>query len=89
MKLHPELLPKKFRGKQKTATTIKEDLGSNLEDESRIVAMGIKGTLFVNSNSSIQSKLKCDVKEKKRNELFHIRVIVNHKNIDTLFDNES
>jgi hypothetical protein len=51
--------------------------------------MGIKGTLFVHTNSCIQSKFKNDVKEKKRNELFHIRIIMNHTKIDTLFDSGS
>jgi hypothetical protein len=33
--------------------------------------------------------LESDVKDKKRNELFHIRVIVNHKKIVMLFDSGS
>ena len=51
--------------------------------------MGNKGTLSINISSSIQSKLESDVKEKKRNELFNIRVIMNHTKIDTLFDSGS
>ena len=79
--MHPEILPKKFKGKgkQKTVATTQQDLGSYLGDETQIVAMGVKGISFASSNTYIQStKLQSDIKEKKRNELFHIRVIVNH-----------
>ena len=48
--------------------------------------MGIKGTLSINLNSYIQPKLESDDNEKKRNEISHIRVILNHTKIDTLFD---
>ena len=89
-KLHPELLPNKFKGKgkQNIVETIQQDLISESRDESKIVAMGVKGILSTNSNSSIQStKLESDIKEKKMNDMFHIRVIMNHTKIYTLFYN--
>ena len=63
--------------------------GSNSRDKLKIIVIGIKGTLYVNTNSYIQSKLGSDVQEKKRNELFHIRVIMKHTKIDMLFDSVS
>jgi hypothetical protein len=45
-KLHLELRPKKYRGnkdkgKEKTTTTVIQDLGSNLGDETKIIAVKI------------------------------------------------
>ena len=49
--------------------------------------MGVKGISSPSLNSFIQStKLESDIKDNKRNKFFHIRVIVNHTKIDTLFD---
>ena len=53
--------------------------------------MGCKGKTFVNdydSGASCTSTSKGNV-DNKRNELFHIRVIVKHTKIDTLIDGGS
>ena len=69
--------------KKKTVATIQQDLGSDSGDETQIAAMGIQGTNFfhVNSNSTTETS-----NDKKRNELFHIRVVSKHTKVDTLFD---
>ena len=46
--------------------------------------MGRKGMTSFSSSPSIQS-LKFENDEKKVNELFHIRLIAIHTNLDTLF----
>jgi hypothetical protein len=78
------LRPKRFanKGKKKTIATI-QDLGSDSGDETQIAAMGIQGTNYfhVNSNSTTETS-----NDKKRNELFHIRVVSKHTKIETLFD---
>jgi hypothetical protein len=54
------------------------------------MAIGIKGISTINSNSSVQSsKLESDTNQKKRIELFHVKVIVKHTKVDTLFDSGS
>jgi hypothetical protein len=92
-KLHPELKPKwahRKKGKKKT-TTIVQDLGSNYEDETKVTSMGIKGKSFVASfslrTSSTKSKVIHDGRQ--RNNMFHLRFISNHTNIDTLVDSGS
>ena len=72
---------------------MQQDLGSDLGDEALITAAGTKGTLtpHVNSEShegtsSIDESLP---NERKRIELFHIRVIINHTKVETLFDTGS
>ena len=50
--------------------------------------MGRKGITSFSSSSSIQSP-KFENDEKKVNELFHIRLIVIHTKVDTLFDSGS
>ena len=62
-------------------------------DEALITAAGTKGTLtpHVNSGShegtsSIDESLP---NERKRIELFHIRVIINHTKVETIFDTRS
>ena len=46
--------PKKFnnKGKQKTIVTTQWDLGSNLGDEAKITAMGMKGKESIASTST-------------------------------------
>jgi hypothetical protein len=52
--------------------------------------MGIKCISTTNSTSSVQSdKLEGVPNQKKQSEIFHVRVIVKHTKIDTLFDNQS
>jgi hypothetical protein len=91
--LNPKLKPKwahPSKGKNNT-TTIVKDLGSDSEDETMVTAMGIKGKYFVASFSShtsyTNSKVIFDGRE--RNDLFHLRVISKHTNIDTLVDTGS
>ena len=70
-----------------------QDLGSDLGDETLITAAGTKGTLTppINSKSHegtsfVDESLSND---RKRIELFHIRVVVNHTKVETLFDTGS
>jgi hypothetical protein len=56
-------------------TTKPTDLGSDSGDESKISLVGMKG--------KIGEGIDC------RNNLFHIRVIMQHTKIDTLIDNGS
>jgi len=55
--------------------------------------MGAKGTLFINDSSDsivgtsyLNEPVSC---EKKRIELFHIRVVIKHTKVETLFDSGS
>ena len=60
-------------------------MGSDLGDETKIVAMSIQGknpSIFVSKNEPI-------IDERKRSDLFHIKVITKHTKIDTLFDSGS
>jgi hypothetical protein len=77
-KLHPERRHKKFgnKGKSKIAATIQHDLGPDLGDETNITAMVYqgKGSIARTSNSNLNETRQ----EKKRIELFHIRVVSKH-----------
>lgn len=83
-KLHLELRPKRFsgKGKQKIVETAQQDLGSDSDDETLITAMRAKGTPSVNNSfDSITSTSYLNESasnERKRNELFHSRVIIKH-----------
>ena len=88
--LHPELKPKKFDGKKKkAAVAVQKDLGSNSSDETTIAATGIKGKNYEASTSNSAQSNDNEENERKRHEIFHIRVISKHQKIDTLFDNGS
>jgi hypothetical protein len=90
--MHLELLTNKFKGKgkHKTIALARLDLGSNSRDESKIMEIGSKGISTINSNYSIQStKFENATDQKKRSEFFHVRVIVKHTKIDTLFNSGS
>ena len=58
-----------------------EDLGSNFEDKTKISIVGVKGKSIVGNDSNIgsscvsTSKYHVGFKDRKRNALFHIRVI--------------
>ena len=65
----------------KTTTTIQHDLGSNSEDETKVLAMGLQGK----SSFEYVSKVEPIIDEMKRSELFHIMVISKHTKIDNLF----
>jgi hypothetical protein len=59
-------------------------LGSNSGDETKVIATSIQG----NTPCSV-SRNEPIIDERKRSELFHIRVISKHTTIDTLFDSGS
>jgi hypothetical protein len=63
---------------------VKQDIGSDSGDEENITTVGVqgKGSLHASSNSNNESHDD----DRKRNELFHIRVVSKHTKIDTLFD---
>lgn len=66
---------------------------SDSGDERMITTMGLIGNPFESSSSSTcytsSSKYNDVIEEKKRVELFHIRIISKNTKIDTLFDSES
>lgn len=88
--------PKRYGGKndkQKTTVVIQRDLGSDSGDETKVVATGIQGkgkgislSSATNSSSISTSKESSPKNNKQRNELFHIRVVIKHTKVDTLFD---
>jgi hypothetical protein len=72
------------------SASLQPDLGSDSGDESKIMEIGIKGISTIKFNFSVQSaKLESLIDQKKRSEIFHVKVLVNHTNIDTLFDSGS
>jgi hypothetical protein len=85
-KLHPEKKPKQFGGKGKTKTiaTVQQDLGSDSGDGGNITTVGVQGKYSLHASSSSNNESHED--ERKRNGLFHIRVVSKHTKIDTLFD---
>eukprot|EP00253_Pinus_taeda_P016125 PITA_16125 len=84
--LHLEHRPKKFKGKKKkTAATIQKDLGSDSRDETTIAGKGVKGKNSEASTSNYAQSTIDEENERKRHEIFHIRVISKHQKIDTLF----
>ena len=83
-KLHPNLKPEKFQNKEEKkniVAAIQHDLGSDSGDETNIFDTSIQGK---NPSMSI-SKHEPVIDERKRSELFHIKVIYKHTKIDTLF----
>lgn len=69
------------------------DLGSNSDDETKITTMGLKGKA-PNSNISFDScastsKVNDVSEDKKRNELFHLRVVAKNIKIDAIIDSGS
>jgi hypothetical protein len=85
-KLHPKKISKQFggKGKTKTVTTVQQDLGSNSGDEGKITTVVLQGKYSLHASSSSNNESHVD--ERKRNELFHIRVVSKHTKIYTLFD---
>ena len=75
--------------------TIEQDLGSESGDETKSITMvlnNIKGKNVVQESNLSSSSLNCHKEiqdEKRRIELFHVRIISNHTKIDTLFDSGS
>jgi len=64
-------------------------LGSNSGDETTVTVTGIKGKNFEASTSNSAQSIDNEDNERKRLELFHIRVISKNQKIDTLFDSGS
>ena len=93
-KLYPEKKPKRFggKGKQKTVATAQQDLGSDSGNEALITKAGTKGTNSLHDSKSHESTSSSNEplsNERKRIELFHIRVVINHAKVETLFDSGS
>ena len=94
-KFHLERKPKRFggKGKQKTIETAQQYLGSDSVDETLITIVGTQGTLYLHvnyeSHASISSTNEPLPNERKRIELFQIRVFINHTKVETLFDSRS
>ncbi len=88
--LHLELKPKMFDGKnKKTVVAVQKDLGSDSGNETIVIALGIKGKNSEASTSNSAQFIDNEENERKRHELFHIRVISKHQKIDSLFDSGS
>jgi len=64
-------------------------LGSDSGDETTIAAIGIKGKNSEASTSNSTQSIIDEENERRRHELFHIRVISKYQKIDTLFDSGS
>ena len=81
-----KMRPNKFnnKGKQKTTAITQEDLGYESSDENKIIVMGIKGKQDIASTSSQNYNTTTIPDEKRRIELFHVRVISKHIKIETL-----
>ena len=60
-------------------------MGSDSGDETKVIATSIQG----NIPSCSVSRNELVIDERKRSELFHIRVISKHTKIETLFDSGS
>ena len=69
------------------------DLGSDSNNETKITAMSLKGKAPISGVSiyrcASSSKVKDFSKDKKRNELFHLRVVAKNTKIDALIDSGS
>jgi hypothetical protein len=85
-KLHPKKRSKQFggKGKPKTVAIVQQDIGSNSGDEEKIAVVGVQGKDFLHASSNSNNESHDD--DRKRSELFHIRVVSKHTKIDTLFD---
>jgi hypothetical protein len=85
-KLHLEKRPKQFGGKGKTKiiATTQQYIGSDSGDEENIIVVEVQGKDSLHASSNSNNESHDD--ERKRNELFNIRVVSKHTKIDTLFD---
>jgi hypothetical protein len=63
---------------------MQQDLGSDSGDEGKITMVGVQCKYSLHASSSSNNESQID--ERKRNELFHIRVVSKNTKIDTLFD---
>jgi hypothetical protein len=66
---------------------MQQDLGSGSGDEEKITAVGVQAKYSLHASSSSTNESHDD--ERKKNELFHIRVVSKHTKIDSLFDSGS
>ena len=64
-----------------TVAAIQKDLGSDSGDETKITATCIKGKIFEASTSNSAQSTDNEENERKRHEIFHIRVISKHKKL--------
>ena len=69
------------------------DLGSDSDDETKIIAMGVKGKAPI-SGASVANSASTFIandfsKDKKRNALFHLRVVAKNTKIDAFIDSGS
>ena len=64
-------------------------MGSDSGDETIIVATGIKGKNSKASTNNSSQSIIDEEHERKRHEIFHIRVVSKYQKIDTLFDSGS
>ena len=64
-------------------------MGSESGDEATIIATSIKGKNYEASTSNYAQTIDNEENERRRHEIFHIRVISKHQKIDTLFDSGS
>jgi hypothetical protein len=67
-KLHPEMRPKNFihKGKPKTTATTQHDIGSDLRDETKIIAMGFQGKDCIATTSSSSSSSLNETQHEKK-----------------------
>jgi hypothetical protein len=72
------------RGRQRPLLQCNKILVLIPGDEENITAVGVQGKDSLHASSSSTNESHDD--ERKRNELFHIRVVSKHTKIDTLFD---
>jgi hypothetical protein len=63
---------------------MQQDLGFDSRDEGKITTIEVQGKDSLHASSNSNNESLDD--ERKRNELFHIRVVSKHTKIDTLFD---
>ena len=81
--------PKNFGNKEwNNVVAMLKDFGSDW-GEVAITTIGIKGKNSQASTSTSSHSVDNENDERKRNELFHIRVVSKHTKIDTLFDSGS
>jgi len=62
---------------------VQQELGSDSGDEEKITIVGLQGK--VSSHASSSSTVPSLANDKRRSELFHIRVVTKHTKVETLF----
>lgn len=93
--MKPESFKTKDKAKEKgkIVAITKQDLGSDLGNETKIIAMALKKLKGKENETKPNSSIyNCHIEapsEEKIIELFHVRVISKHTKVDTLFDSGS